>query len=231
MAKTKRAMEQKRITFKEAAEWLVGRDKFDALPDNINGKRLINKKVLSFQEAIEFVANLVDSCVSEKDELFTPEGFDFTSRLGVMTMYGNFETPELVEEAYQVVYDESLYDTIARNINLMQVFALQEAANKKIEYRLKMNISTAAAKINELIAKMDEVMSAGTGILSGIETGKANKLMRSLANMETVDEKSITDALIKEFVQHERPKARSKKSTKTTPKNDSNIVVLEKKNG
>ena len=128
-------------------------------------------KTLDFISAMRFVRDIVASCANADTGEFTPEGFDFAVRVNALVFYAGFDVPEDMPIAYDVVYKTNLFDMVMANIDKRQFDVLVKAAMEQIEYTRQMFISAQAARVTELINKMDEVMEDGNDVMKMLSSG------------------------------------------------------------
>lgn len=186
--------------------------------------KLIVKKTLSFGDAIEFVADIVDACIGDDGD-YTPEGFDMAVRVEVFTKYGNFKMPSTITPVYQMLYETSIYEQILDMINIEQFKALKIAAQQKIEYRADMSASMATKKLNELLAKMDEIANASASVFAGIDSSQINKIMGNIADIGNINEGAIAKAFAHELA---TPKGKERLNKKALTHVSDDTIVLKK---
>lgn len=93
------------------------------------------KGVLSLQDALQFVKDVVESCFLE-DGTYVPEVKDFAIRSGVLTSFANFTLPSNIKKRYELVYCSDAYDFVISHINSEYFHMLMTSIDEKLEHIL-----------------------------------------------------------------------------------------------
>ena len=143
------------------------------------------KRSLSFDEAAEFVASIVVLCFDSDNGIYRPQALDFAIRFCTHDAYANIELPNKknIKRAYDVIYKTDLYDMVKAAVDEEQYEALVHAAVQRIKYERDMAVSAAVVQINQLIAKMNEVMADGEQIVEQMSGEEMVQRMRELEEM------------------------------------------------
>lgn len=174
-------MKTKKITFNMIASKLDTQEQVEVRVDGVDELSVMVSPTISLRESLIFVADIVESCISD-EEGYMPELFDFAMRIATLTHYANLPTPKDSAKAYRVVYETGIYDDVMDHVNADQYAALVCAAQEKIDAALQMQISAASAKVEELVSKMDEVLTGG---------------MEAAAKLSSIDIDKQVDHLLK----------------------------------
>lgn len=143
---------------------------------------------LDFNKAMRFVRDVAGSCANASTGEYLPEAFDFSVKVNTLVYYAGFNAPDDIEKAYDVIYGTNLYEVIRNEIDEEQFFALVHAAKERVSNEREIMNNTQAAKMNELIDRMDAVMSEGDSIFDALTSGELNgKLQEVLAVVSTLE--------------------------------------------
>ena len=156
------------------------------------------KKCLDFDEAMEFVSSVVALCSDGDSNEYRPQALDFAIRLCTLSAYANIELPgeANIKKAYDAVYNTDIYYMVRSAVDKEQYDALIHAAVQRIKYERDMAVSAAAAQINQLISKMNEVMADGEQIVDQLSSDEMAERMRELERlfMRQSSEKAVDDS-------------------------------------
>lgn len=163
------------------------------------------KKTLSLEDFLGFVQEIVWMTISDDDGEFTPEGFDFGVKTAMLRQYAGFRIPDNIDKHYDLVYRTPAVDLVLSHIDGEQFEEGIAAARKKIQYMLDMQCSVANAratelmgKVAELISKIDDLADMGAQMYKGMSPDDMAKLVKSLGDMEKLDEHEIVRAVMSE---------------------------------
>lgn len=173
------------------------------------------KRTLDMNEMTEFVSNVVTMCIDSDAAEYVPESYDFAIRLNVLSMYAGIPLPtgkdgavqSMLKKAYFVLYETDLCDKITACINQVQFKALLDSISERIRFERDMMVSSAAQKVNELIGKMDEVMSESQNVLGQIDSENFGKALESMSKIgllgEDVPQPTMHDAVTESVLPHD----------------------------
>lgn len=177
------------------------------------------RKTLSLKDMLQFVEDVVSSCVDKETGLYSPEIKKFSIRSGILTYYANFRLPQNAEKQYELVYNTNAMEQVMHHINLDQLEEILEAIDARIEHERGMIASVVAIKTNELLARIETFAEQFENMFSGLDNDDVGGALKALSTMENVDE----DALAKVVMEAHRPVANEPSFS------DSNIIALPKK--
>jgi hypothetical protein len=152
------------------------------------------KRALSLSEMVEFVADLVEACIDDKGE-YSPEAYDFMSRVNVLTKYANFTMPADIKKQYALVYQTDAYEFVLGHINSSQFYDLCGAADMRINRELNMDVRSTRAMLSELVERFGDIANRLEESMSSV-TAEDIKSMASAVGSGVVDEKKIVSAYI-----------------------------------
>ena len=128
------------------------------------------KRVLSLDEAIGFVNQVVASVFDADTGDYTSEALAFATKVNVLTCYAGFEQPKDLKKAYRLIAESDIMSLVYAVIDKVQYQELLSAIEEKLGYMKQMAVSTAARKIDELIHKIEEVMSNGSELVEEMQS-------------------------------------------------------------
>lgn len=173
-------MSEKKLTWKNIAPGMT--DENEAIVELDNEEfwgvsELKVKHTLSMQEMGAFVGSVVSMCIDEENAEYSPEMFNFATRLSVMHYYAGIPFPSgkdgtvqrMSSKAYFILYDTDLYENVLKHINLVQFDTMTSAIRTRIQFYRDLFVSAAVQKVTGLLEKMDEQMNEGMDALRQID--------------------------------------------------------------
>ena len=154
------------------------------------------KRTLTLPEMMNFVTNIVDSCVDGEMGEYTPEAYDFAVRVNVLKCYANFAMPENYEKQYMLVYNTTAFDQVMRHINKDQFGDMMRSVDKKIKFMLDILSSSAAAKVSEVIEKFNDIGESFAKAFTNIDAGAMTSLLENAAKMKDMSEEDLAKAIL-----------------------------------
>ncbi len=154
-------------------------------------------KTLPLIDMMEFVSDVVLSCVDTESGEYTPEAYDFAIRVAVLTRYANFKMPTNYEKQYLLIYNTDAYEQVMQYINKHQFQEIIKAIDKKINYMLDVISSSAATKIIDIVEKLNEFIEVGEQSFSGIDPSEISSVIKKLSKFKTYDEGKLAEAVLK----------------------------------
>lgn len=195
-----------------AAKEKISINKFETLlTENIitvplNGAEDINMRIkinLSLVEMLQFVEDVVSSCIDKDTGSYSPEIKDFSIRAGILTEYANFRLPQNIEKQYELVYNTDAVAQVMQYINRDQYVEICKAIDSRIEYERNIITSIVSLKVNELVARIEVFTEKFEGLLDGISGDDIGGAFKGLATMKKVDENLLAKAVMDAY----RPEA------------------------
>ena len=154
------------------------------------------RRILPLKDMMQFVENVVSSCVDAETASYTPEIKEFAIRSEILTTYANFNLPSNVEKQYELLYCTDVCDQIMEHINNKQLCEIKAAIDARIDHEVKMIETVLAAKTNEMMLRIEAMVEQFETVFGGINTGEFNDVVKKLSEMETISEESIAKAVL-----------------------------------
>lgn len=89
------------------------------------------RRILPLQEVLQFVEDVVSSCIDSDTGRYIPEIQPFVIRSSVLTRYANFTLPKDPEKQYDLIYNTGAYQQVMRNIDRVQYDEILYAINER----------------------------------------------------------------------------------------------------
>lgn len=190
MAKTKK------ISISDFESALDTQSTVTEILSNSNGVEMLIKKSISLDEMIMFVQEVVEACIDGETGEYIPEAYDFAVRVAILTHYANFTMPVNLEKQYWLVYNTTAVEQVLQHINTRQFDDIVRSIDKKIDFMLSIISSSAVSKINEVIAKFNDIATVGENAFKGIDSGTMTKVIQGISKLNNMSEKELATAVI-----------------------------------
>lgn len=155
------------------------------------------KKTITLPEMMLFVQEVVEACIDGETGEYIPEAYDFAIRSAVLTHYANFAMPANLEKQYWLIYSTRAFQQVLNNINEQQFNDIIRAIDRKVKYMLDVMSSAAVSKINEVIAKFNDVAAASTKMFDGASPDDMAKFISGITKLKDMKEEDIAQAIVK----------------------------------
>ena len=154
------------------------------------------KKMLTLDEALSFIQEVVESCIDSETGEYLPEAYDFSVRVGVLTHYSNISLPASTDKKYWYVYNSGAFDQILSTIDNLQFNDLIRTIDRKIKYLTDMMVSTAAGKIGELVSKFSDVAEKLKGTFDDMDPAVVQGIVEKLSKIENIDQDGLVRTIM-----------------------------------
>ena len=154
------------------------------------------RRTLPLKDMMQFVQNVVSSCIDKEKSEYVPEIKNFAIRSEVLTNYANFNMPSNVEKQYELVYCTDVYNQVIEHIDTRQLAEIEDAIDSHIDHEIKMIQSVVATKTNELLLRVEEMIEQFSNIFGGINSDDFNGVVKKLSEMDGITEESIAKAVL-----------------------------------
>lgn len=154
------------------------------------------RRTLPLKDMMQFVENVVSSCVNAQTASYTPEIKEFVIRSEILTTYANFNLPSNVEKQYELVYGTDVVVQVMEYINWNQLAEIRAAIDSRIDHEVKMIETVLAAKTNEMIARIEAMTEQFEAAFGGINGNEFNEVVKKLSEMDNMTEESIAKAVL-----------------------------------
>lgn len=182
------------------------------------------RRVLPLQEVLQFVEDVVSSCIDAESGRYIPEIRAFTIRASVLTRYANFTLPKDLEKQYEVIYNTDAFDQVMEQINKTQYEEIVCSIDERIRHEVSMMESTVAGQMADLTARINSFIDNSEDLFGSVDSGDMSVLVKNLSNSGNVDEGKLVRAVFD-------AKKNESASTEgdTVVSTEGNVVTLRKK--
>lgn len=177
--------------------------------ENVN---IIIRRTLPLKDMMQFVENVVSSCVDAETASYTPEIKEFAIRSEILTTYANFNLPSNVEKQYELLYCTDVLCQVMEHINNKQLHEIEVAIDARIDHEVKMIETVLAAKTNEMMLRIEAMVEQFEAAFGGINSDDFNGVVKKLSEMDSMTEESIAKAVLD--VQRNEIEAKTNESEK-----------------
>ena len=168
-------MKSKKVTFNMIAVNLADAPRKELV---VNDEITMEVKYrLNFKEAIDFAQSIVSICFDENDIDYYPEVFDAAVRISTLMIYAGVDAPKDINKAFNVVYGTDLFSRIMSMIDTEQFGILVEGAKRKIVFKRNLIESNAAVKVNDLLARIEDVTTRSEKVMENVNPDELVKSM------------------------------------------------------
>lgn len=167
---------------------------------NWNGLEITVRRVLSLQEMLGFVNDVVESCFSATGA-YQPEAFDIAVRSNLLTRYGNFTLPENLEHRYTLLWQTDAVDTVLGFVDEKQFQEILQSAKQKVAYRCQTNVSAVEQQISAAVKSLDELQQKVAALFAGVTADDVNALVGAMASSGGFSTESVVKAYMQQKAQ------------------------------
>ena len=179
-------------------ETLACPNTIEAPIDGLESVKMSVKYALSLEEMLQFVEDVVSSCVDMESGEYRPEILDFAIKAETITMYTNFNTPTDTGKFYDLIYHTNVVEQVVGLVNHDQYRELKMAINDKIAHLVLMMESQNAMKAEEVLNRVNAVSEQLEAVFSGIDFNEVNSALGSIHKISNLSEREIASAVLSE---------------------------------
>ena len=182
------------------------------------------RRVLPLREVLQFVEDVVSSCIDADTGRYIPEIQAFVVRSSVLTRYANFTMPKDPEKQYDMIYNTNALQQVMSYIDMSQYEEIMYAINERVKHELAMMESSASSQAAALTAKINSFVSSMEELFGAMDAGDMSALVKNLSDISSIDEGKLVNAVMEA----------KKKDANTGDKDpvvstSGNVVTLRKK--
>ncbi len=156
---------------------------------------IIIRRILPLQEVLQFVEDVVSSCIDVETGQYIPEIQAFTVRASVLTRYANFTLPKDPEKQYDLIYNTDAFQQVMGHIDRVQYDEILYAINERIRHGVAMAENALAAQMAELTAKLNSFINNSEELFGSVKGDDMATLVKNLANAGSIDESKLVEAV------------------------------------
>lgn len=189
------AKKEKKVQVSKLAE-AMNREEISIPLDGVEGVNIVVQRVIPLQEVMQFVVDVVASCVDEAEGKYMPEVLPFAIKAHILTSYTNLTLPSDVRKQYDLIYNTKVVEQVTEKISQVQYFEILDAIEGRIKYATRKMSNAMAEKINELLVRMTAFADNTEELFSGLDGKDLAALMQSLAKQDGLDESKLVEAVL-----------------------------------
>lgn len=154
------------------------------------------RRVLPLHDVMQFVADVVSTCVDTETGEYIPEVQAFAVRSSVLTMYANFTLPKDPQKQYDLIYNTTAFQQVLDVIDRVQYDEILYSINERIKHEVAMMESTMARQVAELTDNMTRFIKNSEEVFGSVHGDDMGALIKELSKMGKVDEEKLVNAVI-----------------------------------
>lgn len=142
------------------------------------------KPLLSMDESIRFIEDVVRECIMADDMLIIPLARDFIVKRNLMTYYANFTMPESQSKTYDLVMASTgIINAILDNIDIDQFTMIQRSIDERIAFEEQKMIAEQQSNVRKITEDVSEFVSKMSSLFDGIDPEQMDGFMTSVSKM------------------------------------------------
>ncbi len=162
---------------------------------NWNGIEINIHPVLTLEETLVLVHEVVNSCFDGKTGEYLPEVRDFALRCSVLEKYADIDLPDDISEKHDLACRTDLYSFVIGKIDREQFGETIAAIDKKIDNLAQSKVTAVESKLRELTENINSVSEAFSQLFDGIDKETISSIANAFAS-GGFDESKLVDAFI-----------------------------------
>lgn len=160
-----------------------------------DGVDITIRRRLPLKDMMQFVENVVSSCIDAETATYTPEIKEFVIRSEILTTYANFNLPTNAEKQYELVYGTNAFEQVMEHIDRNQLYEIEEAIGARIEHEVRVLETSVATKANEMMVRLSDAIEQINSMFSDVSSDDFNQVVKNLSEMNGVTNESIVKAV------------------------------------
>lgn len=161
-----------------------------------DGVDITIRRRLPLKDMMQFVENVVSSCIDAETATYTPEIKEFVIRSEILTTYANFNLPTNAEKQYELVYGTNALEQVMEHIDRNQFYEIEEAIDARIEHEVRVLETSVATKSNEMMVRLSDAIEQVNSMFSDVSSDDFNQVVKNLSEMNGVTNESIVKAVL-----------------------------------
>ena len=137
--------------------------------DGAEGVDIVVQKTISLQEMMQFVVDVVASCVDEAAGTYRPEVLPFAIKAHVLESYTNLSLPTDAKKQYDLVYNTKVVEQVVEQIDPVQYYEILDAVSSRVAYATRKMGNLATEKVNELLVRMEAFADNAEQMFAGLD--------------------------------------------------------------
>ena len=163
---------------------------------NWRGIDILVRKHLPLKTMLEFVANVVGSCVSDNGN-YNPEAKEFAIKTNILTKYANFTMPANIELHYDLVYMTDAVAHVLEYVDEEQMDEIRYAIDERIRYLIHVNVNAVQKQMMDINSAFYNIQNQFSEMFSGMKEGDMKALTDAIGQYKGLNEEALVEAFIK----------------------------------
>lgn len=151
--------------------------------------------LLSLENYLAFVQEVVSICFDEDTGDFIPEVRDFAIKRAVLHHYANFRLPENTARCYDMIYSTDAVASVLGEVNRAQFDELCRGIDKRLAYLAETSVKKVERKLNEAVSEFEEACKQLETMFAGVSPDDVAGMVRALG-AGTFDEEKIAHVVL-----------------------------------
>ena len=151
-------------------------------------------KTISFEEVVNFVAEVADNCFLE-DGRYIPEAMQALVNCGIVRHYTNISLPSNLSSAYSLVMQSGILEFIMPEINSEQYSDIVIAIRDKIVYMCDSNTAEFRHAMEKMTASMNEIQETTKDLFDKVSPDDIQKIMGLYGDDHAIEERVVDEYL------------------------------------
>lgn len=145
------------------------------------------KKIISFDDAVEFINDVVKSSYDENGE-YRHELKQIAIFRNTLTKYANFPNDAKLEFWFDLMSKTLVMNTITDHIHYGQYHSIIAAAESKVDLINNSNIKAIERDASLAVQKIEELASGMNEMMSGVDANDVSMFIQNMANSESFND-------------------------------------------
>ena len=151
-------------------------------------------KTISFEEVVNFVAEVADNCFLE-DGRYIPEAMQALVNCGIVRHYTNISLPSNLSSAYSLVMQSGILEFIMPEINSEQYSDIVIAIRDKIEYMCDSNTAEFRHAMEKMTASVNEIQETTKDLFGKVSPDDVQKIIGLYGDEHAIEERVVDEYL------------------------------------
>lgn len=158
----------------------------------VNGVSITVTPRLPFIVMKEAVARVADACFDDAGD-YMPENKEFALRYVLFELYTNLTLPQNIERAYDVMFNDDLYNSIIQSVDAAQWRDITGSVCERIRARLDFDRKQARESVRDVYESIKQLGENIAPIFENLTTEDVQNVMGAINGTE-FDEKKLVSA-------------------------------------
>lgn len=154
------------------------------------------RRTLPLKDMMQFVENVVSSCIDVETASYTPEVKEFAMHSEILTTYANFNLPSNIEKQYELIYRTNVLEQVMEHIDRNQFYEIEAAIDARIDHEVRVLETSVATKANEMMIRLSDAIEQVNAVFGDISSDDLSQVIQNFSKMNGVTDESIAKAVL-----------------------------------